>query len=1518
MRKFEWKIGHKVLAWVLVAAVTVGSVPFTGWIKAEAATETTTKTYDFEDGTNNGFFGRGSSLVDVTTDYAHNGEYSLKVTGRTQQWEGPSVNLTDLAPAGTKLTISSWVRNNEESAIEVNLTLQEKVNGTDEYNNMTSVTIPAGEWKKVEGTITVKEGCTEASPYWETPWGKDEYNTASYCIDDITVTAEVPVDFDTNYSDGITFDFAEGENKLDYMGSFTMEAKNNIGYKGGYGLAVSGRTQSWQGPAKDVSKLLAEGDSMVAGKSVAATALVQNTADAAQKILLSLKKTYSDETQDTYETLASAEIQPGEWEQLKLTDAITFGENISDATVYICTESTNGDFVVDSLNIVVTGETGSNDIDLSEGSATIDFENGMPVFDGRGDGKGTITTDASEVHGGTKALKVTGRTADWNGVEKLLSLEQVKGKTLSVSAWVKAGVASTYSVTLEDNINGEPTYTGIANAQINAGEWAQISGQIEVSENSTAPKLYFQAGDATTDFVIDDITIEIVTIENEDWGVFTNKTVDFEDGKAVFTGRGDGVGTVTNEDKHNGTYSLKVTGRTDSWNGVEKDLTTSNLKGKGLKVSFWVKSNTAAEYSLNLEDKINGDATYSAIASASVKANTWTQITGEINVQKNSTAPKIYFQSSHKTAEFYIDDVNVQVVDWIQGESDGTETEVKPFNKWYITFDDGVRVFEDRGVGQKIGSITTDAKEGSKALAATGRTDGWQGLQKDLTNAKLQGKGLKVSGWFKNTTNRVVELSVGLEETKTNGKVTYSDIAKAEVAPGEWVYLSNGINVQKDTKKPVIYFNSSDKTASFIIDSIVLETTAWGKAETESSFSPFSVIYVDFENGKKFFDNRGDVKAVVNNDAKGGTKALSITGRTQQWEGVQKDFTGAGLAGKAIQIGCWVKNTSNRVANIEVGLEETKTNGNVSYNKIVGNEVAAGEWVYLKGGINVQKDTKSPVLFFNSPDATVSFSIDDVVIETVGWGQTVSAPSVYPFTNMWIDFEDGKKFFSNRGSATASITSTAHTGSKALKVTGRSQTWEGVEKDFSGAELQGKGLKSSFWVKNISSRSAEFAMGISQEFSDGTITYAAMGKATVAPGQWVYVEGAANVEKNTVKPTIFFDCTDASASFIIDDIGIGVTSWIAGLSSGSGSSGSTVDPFESMTIDFEDGDVFFDRRGDSLLTITDKAHGGSKALSVTGRTDTWMGIEKNLVGANIAGLCLSVSFWAKNDTSEPMNITSTLQQDFEGKDTTYQTIAGDEVQPGEWLLIEGEINVDASTTKPVICFEAGTATGEFSIDDITIKVGEPVDRTVQPFDKMTIDFEDGDKWFDKRGVVRSVITDDAHESTKALSISKRTEAWMGVERDITGADAGGKVLKATFWVKHNEATPQEISLNLQEKTSTGEYTYNRVAGMAEIPAGEWVQVTGEFYPDIASVESVLYFDAVEPTTSFIVDDIELSIEEMNFVKKKKDKNSDEDEVDAATQAQRDGLSPWLWLLTIPVVAIIGGVVFLILKKKKLI
>ncbi|WP_160723161.1 endo-1,4-beta-xylanase [Bacillus sp. USDA818B3_A] len=147
-------------------------------------------TITFEDQTTGGFEGRaGTETLTVTNEANHTsgGSYALKVDGRTQAWNGPSLRVEKYVDLGKEYKISAWVKLISPDSTQLQLSTQVGNGGSASYNNLQGKTInKADGWVKLEGTYRY----TNAGDEFLSIYVESSNNaTASFYIDDITFEA---------------------------------------------------------------------------------------------------------------------------------------------------------------------------------------------------------------------------------------------------------------------------------------------------------------------------------------------------------------------------------------------------------------------------------------------------------------------------------------------------------------------------------------------------------------------------------------------------------------------------------------------------------------------------------------------------------------------------------------------------------------------------------------------------------------------------------------------------------------------------------------------------------------------------------------------------------------------------------------------------------------------------------------------------------------------------------------------------------------------------------------------------------------------------------------------------------------------------------------------------------------------------------------------------------------------------------------------------------------------------------
>jgi endo-1,4-beta-xylanase len=164
-------------------------------------------TSTFEDGTTDGWGSRsGSSTVAVASGVAHTGSYSLLTTGRTANWDGPSINVSNKMYVGSTYNLSVWVLLTpaDGSSHVINMSLQTTKSGTTSYPSVSGypgVTVQAdGNWHQISVTgytMSSPYDTGQASLYLQTvpASGTDE---VSFYIDDFQLSYVSPPTIQTN------------------------------------------------------------------------------------------------------------------------------------------------------------------------------------------------------------------------------------------------------------------------------------------------------------------------------------------------------------------------------------------------------------------------------------------------------------------------------------------------------------------------------------------------------------------------------------------------------------------------------------------------------------------------------------------------------------------------------------------------------------------------------------------------------------------------------------------------------------------------------------------------------------------------------------------------------------------------------------------------------------------------------------------------------------------------------------------------------------------------------------------------------------------------------------------------------------------------------------------------------------------------------------------------------------------------------------------------------------------------
>ena len=448
------------------------------------AADTTVHTADFEDGTTQGWQGRGATVGVV--DGGHESAKALAVTGRTETWNGAQLPVATLITEGD-YTIDAWVRlaDPAAAAVELNLGMQQP-GATNEYPWVGSrLPVDGVTWVNLTGTYTVLPDTPPTNLYLE---ASDA--TAELLLDDVTIigTAPGPVG---NVITNLDFD---DETFAPWTASGNPEFAYVDDGAGGKALSITREAdyEAIQSPAG----LLESGVEY----TFSMRAKLASATDAAA-IRFAVKPAYDWVGNTTLTT---------EWTEI--TGTYTLGEAADplESQVYLGISQVpeaNGPVTVIVDDILIMAPA-------TEVSLTFDFEDGAQGWVPReSTAIPTVAVTTEEAHGGAQALKVSARQGQGDGAGYDLSGIFETGVTYDITGFVKmaGGVPADEIWLSAQTLAGETqTFTTVAQIpDVGNAEW------VEVTASYTMPAaeevfLYFETsynGGSNGDFLIDDVAI---------------------------------------------------------------------------------------------------------------------------------------------------------------------------------------------------------------------------------------------------------------------------------------------------------------------------------------------------------------------------------------------------------------------------------------------------------------------------------------------------------------------------------------------------------------------------------------------------------------------------------------------------------------------------------------------------------------------------------------------------------------------------------------------------------------------------------------------------------------------------------------------------------------------------------------------------------------------------------------------------------------------------------------------------
>ena len=286
---------------------------------------------------------------------------------------------------------------------------------------------------------------------------------------------------------------------------------------------------------------------------------------------------------------------------------------------------------------------------------------------------------------GNTVLLVSDRTNTASGPKQLLTGKVHAGQTIYVSARVRYDEGpdtKQFHISMQNNADGN-LWDGIDNAgsaTAKRGEWTTITGSYTIPNDAdlSYSSIFVETNwtpeqDPDTDlidFYVDDVSVT-VEVEEPDYGIIVNGG--FENGSEPWAVQEASTLEIVTEEAFSGSYSAKISDRTNTASGPKQVLTGQLIQGQKVQVSATVKYNDGpASKTFNFCIQCGDWRGIDVVGSVTAQKGQWATITGTYTIPNDAdmsyvgcfieTAWTATPDPTNDLFDFYVDDVSVVVL----------------------------------------------------------------------------------------------------------------------------------------------------------------------------------------------------------------------------------------------------------------------------------------------------------------------------------------------------------------------------------------------------------------------------------------------------------------------------------------------------------------------------------------------------------------------------------------------------------------------------------------------------------------------------------------------------------------------------------------------------------------------------------------------------------------------------------------------------------------------------------------
>ncbi|OEL38333.1 Anti-sigma-I factor RsgI6 [Dichanthelium oligosanthes] len=448
---------------------------------------------------------------------------------------------------------------------------------------------------------------------------------------------------------------------------------------------------------------------------------------------------------------------------------------------------------------------------------------------------------------------------------------------------------------------------------------------------------------------------------------------------------------------HSGSSYAVLTHRTQSWQGLEQDITEKVTLGTEYFIAAYVRVHgevhepVGVQATLKFEDE-SSSTNYLSIARILASQERWEKMEGSFNLTTLPRRIVFYFEGPPPGVDLLIDSVTISYKE-VKVPSK-VETIIKNPH-----FEDGLKNWSGRGCNICRHEFTAYGNvrplNGSYFASATGRVHNWNGIQQEITG-RVQRKVLyEISSAvriFGSASDTEVRATLWVQE---HGRERYVGLAKNQASDKQWTHLKGKFLLHAPFSKAVIFIEGPPAGIDILVDGLVLSPAR--KLQAAPCPKIENVIYganllhnSAFTRGLAGWSPMGSCRLSIQTEAphmlssilrgRASQQHILATNRTDVWMGPSQVITDKLRLHVTYRVSAWVRAGSGGHGRHHVNVCLAVDNQWVNGGQV---EADGDQWYEIKGAFKLEKQPSKVTAYVQGPPPGVDLRVMDLQIYPV-------------------------------------------------------------------------------------------------------------------------------------------------------------------------------------------------------------------------------------------------------------------------------------------------------------------------------------------------------------------------------------------------------------------------------------------------------------------------------------------------------------------------------------------------------